>query len=221
MSRHDAALAQTDQLLPRSTPADVIYLSIPPNAHQRSNGDRPFTVGFIGRLVEQKNPFLFLEVMKQLPGVRGVFGGGGPFFDELKRRCIRDGLAPRLEMTGDLEHADVLQLLCSIDALVMTSLWEGLPLLLLEAMHTGVPVVSVPVGGVPEIIEHGRTGLLSRGYDAGELAELVRRLRNDPLERASIAAAAQSEVKEKFLESQMIASIGNLYREVLGVGPTA
>jgi glycosyltransferase involved in cell wall biosynthesis len=90
-----------------------------------------------------------------------------------------------------------------------------LPILVLEAMYAGVPVVSVPVGGVPELIDHGQTGLLSQNYRAEELAALVRQLQNDPKRRASISAAAQKQVKENFLESQMIAALADLYREVL------
>jgi glycosyltransferase involved in cell wall biosynthesis len=220
VSRHDAGLAQTDRLLPRSTAAHVIYPSIAPSAHRRANcDDRPFTVGFIGRMVEQKNPLLFVEVMNQLPGVAGVCGGGGPLLDAVKKACHRDGLSSRLEITGDLEHVETLRLLCRLDVLVMTSLWEGLPILVLEAMYAGVPVVSVPVGGVPELIEHGRTGLLSREYCAEELAALVRQLQNDPQRRACISAAAHKQVQEGFLESQMIAAIGDLYREVLSRPP--
>jgi len=213
---HDESLARADRLLALSTRANVIYPSIAPHERKRGPSDeRPFTVGFIGRLVEQKNPRLFVEVMKQLPGVQGVLGGGGALYEELKQECSQSDLSSRIEMTGDLAHADVLQLLCRIDVLVMTSLWEGLPALLLEAMYVGVPVVSVPVGGVPEIIDHERTGLLSRGIEAGQLAALVRRLHDNRRERVEIADAAQEQVKGKFLEPQMVQAIGDVYRELL------
>jgi glycosyltransferase involved in cell wall biosynthesis len=216
VSKHDAGIAQMDRLLRRSTRAQVIYPSIAASAHQRSGCDkRPFTVGFVGRMVEQKNPLLFVEVMNQLPGVAGVCGGGGPLLDAVTKACHRHQLSSRLEILGDLEHVDTLRLLCRLDVLVMTSLWEGLPILVLEAMYAGVPVVSVPVGGVPELIDHGQTGLLSQNYRADELAALVRQLQNDPKRRASISAAAQKQVKENFLESQMIAALADLYREVL------
>jgi glycosyltransferase involved in cell wall biosynthesis len=213
---HDATLARTDRLLPNSTPANVIYPGISPHSHTRATGhDRPFTVGFVGRLVEQKNPRLFVEVMQQLPDVQGVLGGGGPLLSSVKQEIARNGMSSRIEVTGDLAHADVLQVLCRIDVLVMTSLWEGLPALLLEAMYLGVPVVSVPVGGVPEIVEHGRTGLLSAGIDGSQLAALVRQLRDNPRVRATIAASARSQVQGKFLESQMVESIAVVYRELL------
>jgi glycosyltransferase involved in cell wall biosynthesis len=213
---HDAALARADRLLPSSTPATVIYPGIAAHALKRADrGDRPFTVGFVGRLVEQKNPRLFVEVMQQLPGVHGVLGGGGPLFDAIRQEIAAKGMSARIEMTGELQHADVLQALCRIDVLVMTSLWEGLPALLLEAMYLGVPVVSVPVGGVPEIVEHGRTGLLSTGSDGAELAALVRQLRDDPEKLAAIFLAARSQVQGKFLESQMVESVAVIYRELL------
>ena len=193
---HDAVLARTDRLLPPATPANVIYPAIAPHAHNRAAGnDRPFTVGFIGRLVEQKNPQLFVEVMKQLPDTQGVLGGGGPLHDSIKQEIARQGMSSRIEMTGDLAHDDVLRVLGRIDVLVMTSLWEGLPALLLEAMYFGVPVVSVPVGGVPEIVEHGRTGLLSAGTEAGQIAALVRQLLDDPGKRTAITASARTRYK--------------------------
>jgi glycosyltransferase involved in cell wall biosynthesis len=217
---HDAALARTDRLLPHSTPAHVIYPSIAPHPHKRApSGSRPFTVGFVGRLVEQKNPRLFVEVMQQLPGVQGVLGGGGPLLDAIEAEIGASGMAPRIEITGELAHAEVLQVLCRIDVLVMTSLWEGLPALLLEAMYLGVPVVSVPVGGVPEIVEHGRTGLLSSGPNANQLAALVGRLHDNPEERTAIAAAARNQVQGKFLEAQMVESIAAVYRELLTPHP--
>jgi glycosyltransferase involved in cell wall biosynthesis len=213
---HDATVARTDRLLPPATPANVIYPAIAAHAHNRAAGNgRPFTVGFIGRLVEQKNPRLFVEVMKQLPDTQGVLGGGGPLHDSIKQEIARNGMSSRIEMTGDLAHDDVLHVLGRIDLLVMTSLWEGLPALLLEAMYFGVPVVSVPVGGVPEIVEHGRTGLLSAGTEAAQLAALVRQLRDDPDKRSAIAACARNQVQGKFLESHMVESIAVVYRELL------
>jgi glycosyltransferase involved in cell wall biosynthesis len=218
--KHDAALARSDRLLAGATRSYVIYPSVAPHAQQRCpSDDRPFTVGFIGRLVEQKNPRLFLDVMKQLPNVHGVLGGGGPLLDDLKQECARAGMSSRIELTGDLAHADVLRLLCRIDVLVMTSLWEGLPALLLEAMYVGVPVVSVPVGGVPEIIEHGQTGLLAGGNEADQLAALVQQLHDNPTEREALAAAGQKQVKGQFLEDHMVQAIGDVYREVLQTGP--
>jgi glycosyltransferase involved in cell wall biosynthesis len=217
---HDAALARTDRLLPRSTPVHVIYPSIAPHTHKRAPRDgRPFTVGFVGRLVEQKNPRLFVEVMKQLPAVHGVLGGGGPLLHAIEEEIAVSGMASQIEMTGELAHSDVLQVLCRIDVLVMTSLWEGLPALLLEAMYLGIPVVSVPVGGVPEIVEHGRTGLLSNGSDSSQLAALVRQLHDNPDERTAIAASARSQVQGKFLEAQMVESIAVVYRELLTPHP--
>jgi glycosyltransferase involved in cell wall biosynthesis len=213
---HDAALARTDRLLPRSTRVSVIYPAIAAHAHERAPREsRPFTVGFVGRLVEQKNPLMFVEVIKQLPGMHGVLGGGGPLLDAVKERIATSGMSSRIEMTGELAHADVLEVLCRIDVLVMTSLWEGLPALLLEAMYLGVPVVSVPVGGVPEIVEHQRTGLLSDGCESSQLAALVRQLYDTPDELSAIAAAARSQVQGKFLESQMVESIAAVYRELL------
>ncbi|QDU27131.1 Alpha-D-kanosaminyltransferase [Anatilimnocola aggregata] len=214
--KHDAMLAKSDHLLSPRTPVSVIYPSIAPHSLQRQsrNTAQP-TIGFIGRLVPQKDPQAFVEIVERLPEVRAVLGGGGELEPQIRAAAISRGLDSRMEMLGELSPAGVQESLSRIDILVMTSRWEGLPALLLEAMYLGVPVVSTAVGGIAEVVEHGQTGLLSRSGNCDEMADLVRRLIDNPQEAQQIASRAREQLTAQFLEPAMVASITNVYRQVL------
>jgi glycosyltransferase involved in cell wall biosynthesis len=93
---------------------------------------------------------------------------------------------------------------------VLTSRWEGFPLLVLEAFCAGVPVVAPPVGGIPDAIEHERTGLLVERTPES-IAAAVERLRADPELRRRIVGRAGERVRTTFSEARMLADVGRLY----------
>ena len=215
VSEHDASAARADRLLPPSVGSTVIYPAIADhNIARTPHGFSKPLIGFVGRLVPQKNPQLFLDVIEQLPEVQAVLGGGGPLQAELQQRCVTPGLAGRVEVLGEMSHAEVLLTLSRLDVLVMTSRWEGLPALLLEGMRLGVPVVTTAVGGIPEIVDHGKTGWLARNGESSEFASLVRHILQEPVERERVIAAAKDQVAPRFLETTMVAATERLYRSV-------
>lgn len=212
--QYDRTLALQDRLMPNGKPHSVIYNGVafpqlPEETTRRHPADeRP--IGFVGRLVPQKHPELFLEVIDRLPQRKAVMVGGGPLAESLEREIARRGLSQRVRRLGELNREATLAAIAGLDVLVMTSRWEGLPLLPLEAMHLGVPVVATAVGGVTEIIEHERTGMLAP-ESPEELAAAVQRLQSDTALRAGIVDAARSDVRQRFSEQTMIEALADLY----------
>ena len=139
--------------------------------------------------------------------------GDGDLRDTLRARVEAAGLSSRVHFLGG--RRDLGDLLSAIDMFVLPSLWEGLPLSLVLAMGAGVPVVSTTVGGVPEVVEDGRTGLLVPPGDAAALGVAVARLVTDPALGRRLADAARAEVLPKFGVDDYVASVAGLYDRLL------
>ncbi len=110
---------------------------------------------------------------------------------------------------------DLAQLYAAADLFLLTSVSEGIPVTVLEAMAAGLPVVATNVGGLPEIIEDGHTGLLTSAGDDAALAERIVQLLKDAASRERLADAGRAHVRAHFTEAQMHAGYERLYREML------
>lgn len=163
----------------------------------------------VARLDAQKGHAVLLDALARLPGVRAVLVGDGPLRADLERAVVTHGLADRVTFTGFRQ--DVRELLGGCDAVVLPSLYEGLPLSLIEAMAAGRPVVATRVGGVPELIRDGRDGLLVPPGDAGALAQAMRALLDDPAGARTRAASARRRVQEHFSREAMLAGYEDVY----------
>jgi len=120
-----------------------------------------FVIGGVGRLVEQKNFSLFLDVAARLhggPEVCFVIAGTGPLQAALKVMAVRLGLEDRVRFLGHVGNR--VALYHAMDVLLMTSDFEGTPMVLLEAMACGLPVVASAVDGIAEVCTHGKDALL-------------------------------------------------------------
>lgn len=168
-----------------SSGVDVKSLAARP-AVARSEG--PLCVGYIGRFDRSKNPKGFVRMARLVatPGLRFVMAGAGPPVRSAPARIEQLGL-----LTGDalLSHMD------RIDILVVPSRNDGRPMVIQEAQARRIPVVASRVGGIPELVEHGVTGLLCAPDDARGFAEAVDRLANDPALRRRLADAAFDRVR--------------------------
>jgi glycosyltransferase involved in cell wall biosynthesis len=172
--------------------------------------------GVIARLTEQKgHRFLFeaLAADPALAGVQLIVIGAGDLHDDLIRRVDALGLGPRVHFLGP--RRDLGNLLGAMDVFVMPSLWEGLPLSLVLAMGAGLPSVSTAVAGIPEVVEHERTGLLVPPGDARALAVALSRLVRDRELRQQMGLAARASVLPRFGVDRYVAAVVGLYDQLL------
>jgi glycosyltransferase involved in cell wall biosynthesis len=144
--------------------------------------------------------------------------GDDPFGDG---RVRAEALAQELDLDEAVVFAgirrDVPDVLAASDVFTMSSLWEGLGLVFLEAMATGLPVLASGVSAVPEVIDDGVTGLLVPPSDVPALAEGMLELAGDKERRHSLGAAGRRSVVERFAIARMVDETLAVYESVLAV----
>lgn len=148
-----------------------------------------------GRLNAQKSVATALEAIARVDGASLVVAGEGPERAELEQRAGELGLNGRVRFVGARSREQVLDLYRGADAAVLSSAWENFPHTAVEALAVGTPVIATAVGGVPEIVEDGRNGLLVPAGDAEALAVAIRRFRGDAKLRERLRAAAAPSVE--------------------------
>ncbi|MNX66217.1 putative glycosyltransferase EpsD [compost metagenome] len=173
-------------------------------------------IGLFGRLTRQKAQGVFLraaaEVLAREPASRFMLVGDGEDRAALAALSAGLGLGGRLLMLGS--RSDVPALLAATDVFVLPSLWEGLPIALLEAMACGVPVIASAVDGSVEVVQPGQSGLLVPPGEVAPLAEAILALIRTPALAARLSAAGRERVLALYPLSRMIAAIEALYAEV-------
>jgi glycosyltransferase involved in cell wall biosynthesis len=174
--------------------------------------DEP-TVGLIGRLVPTKRPDLFLDAVarasRSVPRLRALILGDGPLRAKAEQQAHRLGVAERTVFAG--LRRDVPAFLAGLDVLVFSSEREGLSVAMLEAMAAAVPVVATAVGGTPELIEPGVTGLLVPPGDPQALADAILRVLQHPDEAGALTRAARARVRSRFTLRGMIEAYEDIY----------
>lgn len=171
----------------------------------------------VARLVPQKDVGLFIEAAKLLDheyaGVRFLVVGDGPCRSDLMRCASENGLDGKISFLG--ERDDIPQLLATADVFWLTSKWEGLPNVLLEAMACGKPVIARDVGACRELINNSETGFLVSGRDAKKFAHYTLGLLTNPAYARRMGLAGRRLVKEKFSVARMSEATETLYRSLL------
>ncbi|MBN2474326.1 MAG: glycosyltransferase [Pirellulales bacterium] len=179
--------------LPNSIDTDAFV----PSARAARLGEQVRILG-VGRLVRQKRFDVFLDAVAGLSDESGVpvqatIVGDGPDRDDLKRRAARIGRAAgAIRFMGAM--SDMATVYHEADVLLLTSDWEGTPNVVLEAMACGVPVVATRVGGLPEIVQDGKTGYLVEPGDVGALVDRLARLRESAVQRESFGICGREYV---------------------------
>lgn len=175
------------------------------------------TVGISGSLRPVKNHELFLKaaerVLKVLPKVRFVITGDGPERERLKKICSELDISNEVIFTGFVD--DLYSIIEIFDIFVLTSLSEGQPVVILEAMALGKPVIATAVGGIPEVIKNGRTGILVPSNDDKTLSLVIIDLLQDEEKRKKIATAGQKMVEKNYNISKVVEQVENLYLRIL------
>jgi glycosyltransferase involved in cell wall biosynthesis len=152
-------------------------------------------------------------IRRDLPEARFVLIGHGRREAEFRDRAKALGIDDVLLMPGFREDVHRFYELANVS--VLTSLSEGLSITVLESMRHGVPVVVTEVGGNPEIVQQGRTGILVPPGDAGRFAEAVVRLLRDPALRDRFGREAERVIREEFDLGRVVERYGRIYEEVL------
>ncbi len=174
-------------------------------------------VGMIARLVPDKDPETFVRMARviadALPEARFLLVGDGPLRRHLER-LVRDlDLERRLTLTGF--RRDVPAMLATVDMVVLPSLWEGLPLVVLEAMAAAKPVVASALPTLAEVVVDGETGLLVPVQEPSGFAEAVVRLIQHPDLRRVMGRKGRDRVERDFSLDRMVKATVDVYRSVL------
>jgi colanic acid/amylovoran biosynthesis glycosyltransferase len=184
-------------------------------------GDPPHIV-CVARLARCKNQRLLLEAcaLLQARGVNFhcVLIGDGPCRDDLVRLRKQLGLVPLVEMLGAAEQDQVLAWWQRATVAVLSSESEGMPVSLMEAGACGVPVVATAVGGVPELIADGLTGIVTPAGSASALAEALERLLRNRKLAARMGAAARRRVETQFSLARQVDNLLSLWGHLLNGG---
>jgi glycosyltransferase involved in cell wall biosynthesis/protein-tyrosine-phosphatase len=204
--------------IPNGVDAARIRSSRPREEVRRALGIDPADslIGIVGRLSPVKGHALFLRaarrILDEAPRARFVIVGDGPLRAELERTARDLGVAAACVFAG--ARMDVYDLVGAMDVFVLSSLHEGAPMALLEAMALGTPVVATAVGGVPEILTQGTTGLLVGGQDANGLATACLELLRDPERARAMATRARGVVADAFSHRRCGAALVGAYHAV-------
>jgi colanic acid/amylovoran biosynthesis glycosyltransferase len=153
---------------------------------------------FVGRLAAAKGLPILLKALTELEEATLDIAGDGPDRDVLTEQARLLGISDRVKFHGYLSQLQVRDLLKQTDVFVMSSFAEGLPVVLMEAMAAGVAVVATRIAGIPELVDHGQSGLLVSPGDAVGTAIAVRSLLEDPELRNRCAAAGRERIEQEF-----------------------
>jgi glycosyltransferase involved in cell wall biosynthesis len=184
---------------------------------RRRLGWRPqaFVVGMVGRLSPQKAPLdlvaAFARIAAERPELELALIGDGPLRADVDRAFESAGLAGRVHRLG--LRADVPQLLVALDALALTSRWEGMPRVFPQAMAARLPILATAVNGAREAVVAGETGLLVPPGDVAAIAAALRELATDPA-RARRMGEAGARRAEEFSAELMARQLEALYESL-------
>jgi glycosyltransferase involved in cell wall biosynthesis len=196
---------------------DVVYngVDLPANGTQPRND--PPLVAEIARLCDVKGQRELIRALREVPHARLVLAGrdleqGGQFQADLEREADRAGVRDRVEFAGHRD--DVPRLLDDVDVVALPSWTEGLPMIVLEAMAHGRAVVATAVGGTPEAVVDGETGVLVPPRDPAALAAALQRLLAEPELRERLGGAGRRRVEERFSAAEMERRVLEIYDAV-------
>lgn len=182
-----------------------------------SEPDARYRISLVGRCVPVKRIDLFIDTIASLRNdheleVEGRICGDGPLLDSMKQYAKTKGVAEFIHFRGFVH--DMEPEWAAMDALVMPSDHEGLPMTLLEALLRKVPVVAHSAGGIPEVLDYGNCGALVDNHSATGYAGKLTQLINQPEMAIQLAANGQSHVKKEFSKHENVQKYEALYQDI-------
>jgi glycosyltransferase involved in cell wall biosynthesis len=183
--------------------------------HRPRPFDRQLRILFLGNLMERKGVGDLLEALARQPlsgmNWRATFAGGGAI-ELYRRKADSLGLLPRVDFAGWVDQRRAAELLAASDVLVLPSFDEGLPLVILEALTAGVPVVCSPVGAIPEVLEDGKSAVFVQPGDTQGLADALAELGRDAALRERLAREGRALYDREFSLEIFAARVVAIYR---------
>ncbi len=215
-----------------SDPADwerlhIIHCGVEParyGARPAREAGGPVQLVFVGRLAAVKGVRVLLEALARVrgevaEGVHLTLVGGGSERTALEGMAASLGIAEQVEFTGYLSQTEVAERLETGDIFVLPSFAEGVPVVLMEAMASGLPVIATRVGGVGELVEDGVNGLVVAPSDVAGLADAIATLARDPAQRSAMGAAGRARVREAYDIDREAGRLAALFAAYRGSGP--
>jgi len=176
--------------------------------------DDEIVVLLVAALRPEKRADVFVDAIAVARGedrrVRGMVAGGGPLLEEIRRRASSTG--DGVLVLG--ERPDVPDLMHCADVVCLTSDVEGMPLAALEAMSVGRPLVATAVGGMRDLVEQSRTGLLVEAGDPRAFADAILELAHDPRRRSKMGAEGRARYLANYTAERMIEHYADLLYEL-------
>lgn len=195
----------------------VIYNAYEPPTSGESPAELPLTTRYrvitVCRLIKLKGVDGLIKVIAMLPDVGLVIVGDGPERDNLESLVRQSGIGDRVHFSGQIPRARVIAHLRACDLFVLNSRHEGLPHVILEAIATGLPVIATAVGGIPEIVEDGVSGLLVPPGDTAALQNALVRLLSDAPLRQRLVENARARLAE-FSATKMVEQTVGILEQV-------
>ena len=179
--------------------------------------EKEFVIGYIGRLSEEKGVKYLIEATSMLNDlnrfIRVLIIGEGPQKKELEDLVKKVNMEDKIFFVGF--QSDIENWLPAIDVFVLPSLTEGTPMSLLEAMANGIPVVASAVGGVPQVVDSGKNGILVAPGKPEEIVDAVNRLYQDETLRKTVHEEGKKTIELKFNASKWIKQIEAEYLKII------
>jgi glycosyltransferase involved in cell wall biosynthesis len=179
-----------------------------------------FTIGSVGRLSDQKAPLDFIRAAGILAqshsNVQFLWIGDGPLMEKAQELSQALGISSLMHFAG--QRTDTPACLAVMDCFVLVSRWEGFPLVALEAMAAGKPIVATNIDGTNDAIRAGVEGLLVSPGDIHAIARAIEQIMNDPTLAHRLRSAGQVKVQERFTRRKMLQGIGRVYQDIIQRG---
>ncbi len=198
---------------------------------REKSSDNPFNFITVGRLTEKKGveytirAAAALKQMLDKPNFQVTIIGDGPLKTELKILCHDLGMDAEISFKGALPHEQVAKHLQKADAFLLPSVtaqngdMEGIPVALMEAMASGLPVISTRHSGIPELVIHDNTGLLADERDPQGLAQAMHQTLTDHTNRETLASSARKHVETEFNNALWNQKLGDLCLQIANQSP--
>jgi len=196
---------------------DAIRLAQPTQSISRATTDKKFRIGFAGRLVAVKRVDILIETARCFINARmdheisfHIFGDG-PLRDSLEILSQRLGTRNIVHFEGHCD--DILAKLQEVDAIIITSDHEGLPMILLEAMALGLPIVSHAIGGIPKVLDYGNCGILVNGHEPMDYYRAISDLVTNSDRRTEIISNALERVARRYSAEKNARAYCDIYNQ--------